>query len=81
LVYDSDGSGTMLTNTVVSAVSVASTTTAVVTAVSPVVTELGRKLYASAGNVVLTFTPNAEDDLMDNTAGRVRVFLRLHDRK
>ena len=69
------------TNSVLSGVSVATTTTPVVTAVAPVVTELGRKLYATAGNVVLTFTPNADDDLMDNTAGRVRVFLRLHDRK
>jgi hypothetical protein len=69
------------TTAVLTAVSVASTTTAVVTAVSPTVSELGRKLYASAGNVVLTFTPNADDDLMDNTAGQVRIFLRLHDRK
>lgn len=43
------------------------------------VAELGRKLYTSAGNVVFTFTPNSEEALDDNTAGKVTIYLRLVD--
>jgi hypothetical protein len=39
--------------------------------------ELGRKLYASAGSLVFTFTPNAEEAVSENTKGEVEVFFRL----
>jgi hypothetical protein len=39
--------------------------------------ELGRKLYASAGSLVFTLTPNAEEALSANTSGEVRMYLRL----
>jgi len=31
----------------------------------------------AAGNVVFTFTPNANEALDDNTQGKVRVFFRM----
>lgn len=39
--------------------------------------ELGRKLYTSAGNLVFTVTPNAEEALSANTVGQVRMYFRL----
>ena len=39
--------------------------------------ELGRKLYASAGSLVFTFTPNTEEAVSANTKGEVEVYFRL----
>lgn len=85
LTYDSDGSGTMLTNSVVTAQGAATlSTNTVVTAVAlaaPVVTELGRKASTAAHNIVLTFTPNEEEALDENTSGKGRLFFRITDWK
>lgn len=39
--------------------------------------ELGRKLYTSAGYIVYTITPNAEESLSENTSGEVRLYFRV----
>lgn len=68
-----DGEGT---NFVAQAVC---TNATVATTVS--VAELGRKASTSAQNVVLTFTPNADEALADNVQGKVRLFFRLTEWK
>jgi hypothetical protein len=39
--------------------------------------ELGYKVYASAGSLVFTLTPNSEEALSANTSGSVRLYFRL----
>lgn len=39
--------------------------------------ELGRKVYTAAGVVTFTFTPNLNEALTANAAGRVRVYFRM----
>jgi hypothetical protein len=39
--------------------------------------ELGRKLYATQGSLVFTFTPDANQALDSFTAGKVRVYFRM----
>jgi hypothetical protein len=56
-------------------------TTGTVTSVSSVtsaatVTELGYKLYASAGNIIATFTPNSEEAVATNRQGRVTLYFK-----
>lgn len=41
------------------------------------VSELGRKLYPTGGNLVFKFTPNVNESLSANTAGTVRLYFRL----
>lgn len=63
-----DASTNATTNAVVTGVSVASVATPA---------ELGRKLYATAGSLVFTFTPDANQALSAFVAGEVRVYFRL----
>jgi hypothetical protein len=69
------------TGTVVYASAVTPTSGSLTSAVSvtsaATVSELNRKLYTAAGNIVYTFTPNLNEALDDNTAGEVRVYFRL----
>ena len=44
---------------------------------SATLTELGQKLYTSAGYIVCTLTPNTEEALASNTKGWVRLYFRL----
>lgn len=41
--------------------------------------ELSRKLYAAAGNIVYTFTPNLNESLSVNTKGQVRIYFKLQE--
>jgi len=41
--------------------------------------ELGRKLYAASGIIVLTITPNAQESLANYTSGKVRFYFRMID--
>jgi hypothetical protein len=70
--------GANVTNVTVATTSIALCTNATATVAAA---ELGRKLYASAGNIVFTFTPNSEESLSENTAGSVRVFFKLIEPK
>lgn len=60
----------MVTNTLVKTVSVATANTA---------SELGRKLYPTAGSVVFTFTPDGSQALSAFKAGKVRVYFRVFE--
>jgi hypothetical protein len=54
----------------------------VVTAVAPTtntMSNIGMKLYTAADYVDFKFTPNADEALTQNTAGEVRVYLRILD--
>jgi hypothetical protein len=61
---------TAQTATGVSGGSIATTTTA---------GELGRKVYSAAGNLVFTFTPDANQSVSQFTAGQVRVYFRMFE--
>jgi hypothetical protein len=76
ITYDSDGSGTMVTNTVVTGVTVASTTNAVLSAASAAPAQRAAKVTAADAVMRFTLTP-AVGAQSEFTAGQLRAYVRI----